>query len=94
MMTEPREIVVKRLAMRSMRRGIKEMDLILSDFASRRLSDLSDPDLATYDALLSEADLEIYSWILGQAEPPEKYADLMVEIGAGAEGLVAPLRTR
>ena len=30
-MNEPREVKIKRLKMRSMRRGIKEMDLILSD---------------------------------------------------------------
>lgn len=89
-MSETRETKIKRLAMRSMRRGIKEMDLILSDFSQRRLPDLSDADLAIYDDLLSEADLEIFSWILGQEQAPPHYATLMTEITAGAKGLVSP----
>ena len=32
---EDRDTAVRRMKMRSMRRGIKEMDLILSDFAGR-----------------------------------------------------------
>lgn len=89
-MTTDRETTIRRLAMRSMRRGIKEMDLILSDFADRRLQDLSDTELVCYERLLAEPDLEIYGWILGQAAPPDHYADLMAEISAGAKGLVAP----
>ena len=50
---EPREVKIKRLAMRSMRRGIKEMDLILSAFADKHLSRLNDEDLVLYDQLLS-----------------------------------------
>ncbi len=34
-MSETRENRLKRLQMRSMRRGIREMDLILSSFAAR-----------------------------------------------------------
>ncbi|MFT5631865.1 MAG: antitoxin CptB, partial [Gammaproteobacteria bacterium] len=32
-MVETRDVMIKRMRMRSMRRGIKEMDLILSDFS-------------------------------------------------------------
>ena len=41
-MSEPRDIRLRRLKMRSMRRGIREMDLILSDYADNRLDALDD----------------------------------------------------
>lgn len=86
----PRDVTLKRLKMRSMRRGIKEMDLILSDYADRHLDALDDADLAVYDALLSENDHDIYGWILGQAAPPARYAPLVSILRAGASGLTRP----
>ena len=89
-MTEPRDIMIKRLAMRSMRRGIKEMDLILSAYAAAHLDHLSDADLRLYDSLLSENDHDIYGWITGQANPPAAYAAMMGDITALAAGLTKP----
>lgn len=89
-MQETREIRVKRLAMRSMRRGIKEMDLILSDFAGRRLSSMTDAELDHYETFMDEADLDLYQWISGQVPAPEAYAALVTEIAEGATGLTAP----
>lgn len=89
-MSEPRDIKIKRLHMRSIRRGIKEMDLILTDFAVRHLPNLSDDDLALYDRLLAESDLEIYSWITGQEPTPDRYADMMKTVIGGAHGLTRP----
>ena len=39
-MSEPRDTRLKRLRMRSMRRGIKEMDLILTTYADRHLAEV------------------------------------------------------
>ena len=89
-MTEPRDIRIKRLAMRSMRRGIKEMDLILSDFASRELSTMSDADLDHYEIFMEEADLDLYQWISGQTEAPDQFQDLVARISVLAKGLTAP----
>ncbi|KNG94992.1 succinate dehydrogenase assembly factor 2 [Pseudaestuariivita atlantica] len=79
-MTEPRDIRLKRLAMRSMRRGIKEMDVILSGYAAARLPGMSDPALDTYDGLLSENDHDLYAWVCGTATPPAPLADLIADI--------------
>jgi len=83
-MSETPEARLKRLAMRSMRRGIKEMDLILSDFAAQRLTDMAEADLRVYDALLSENDQEVYAWILGNETTPPRYRALIGEIAAHA----------
>ncbi len=89
-MTEERATKIKRLRMRSMRRGIKEMDLILDDFATRHLADMDDAALALYDALLSENDHDLYGWVNGQFAVPSQYSDLVTKIAAGATGLTSP----
>ena len=88
---EPVDVARKRLIMRSMRRGIKEMDLILSDFARRRLDDYDAAQLALYQDLLEESDLDIYRWVSGQATAPDRFASLVDDISAGATGLTRPL---
>ena len=77
---EPRDTRERRLRMRSMRRGIKEMDLILGRFADDRLGTLDPARLTTYDAMLEENDQELYRWVTGQAPVPDQYAPLMAEI--------------
>ena len=79
-MTEPRQDRLKRLSMRSMRRGIKEMDLILMRYAQARLETLSDDELNDYDALLSENDQDLYQWVSGQTEPPAALAPMIANI--------------
>lgn len=87
---EPRDTKLRRLRMRSMRRGIKEMDLILQDFATRRLETMSEAELQLYDRLLSENDHDIYAWISGAMPAPERYAALAAEIETGARGVTRP----
>ncbi len=89
-MTEARDTKIKRLRMRSMRRGIKEMDLILTDFAGRSLAAMPDAGLDLYDRLLAENDHDIFAWVNGQVAAPETYCDLITEISAGATGLTRP----
>ncbi|MGA9253433.1 MAG: succinate dehydrogenase assembly factor 2 [Roseobacter sp.] len=79
-MKELHEHRIKRLKMRSMRRGIKEMDLILQRFAETHLDSMDDPGLTTYDAMLSENDHDLYQWVTRQEEPPETYAQLIETI--------------
>lgn len=79
-MPEPREVRIKRLRMRSMRRGIKEMDLILSAFADNELAGMDDPALDLYDALLAENDQDLYQWVTGQAAPPPRFEALISHI--------------
>lgn len=60
---ETPEIRLRRLRMRSWRRGMKEMDLILGPFADGPLSDLSEADFAAYERLMEENDQDLYRWI-------------------------------
>ena len=79
-MSESSEDRLKRLRIRSWRRGIKEMDLILGRWSDVHLVDLTDDEVATYDALLSENDHDLYQWVTGQAETPEPFRDLITRI--------------
>ena len=71
---------LKRLKMRSMRRGIKEMDLILSRYAAAHLADMDAATLDKYDALLNENDQDLYQWVTGQTAAPEPYRMLINHI--------------
>ena len=89
-MTEARETRVKRLSMRSMRRGMREMDLILQAYAAAHLDRMDEDGLAAYDRLLDESDQDLYRWISGAAPPPDRYADQISAIAAEARGVSAP----
>ncbi|MBZ8118704.1 succinate dehydrogenase assembly factor 2 [Roseovarius sp. LXJ103] len=77
---ETREVRLRRLTMRSMRRGIKEMDIILSRFAAAQLDDMSAQELDIYDAFLEENDQDLYQWVTGQIEGPGAYDGLITRI--------------
>ncbi|WP_224825474.1 succinate dehydrogenase assembly factor 2 [Cognatishimia sp. MH4019] len=79
-MSETPENRIKRLKMRSMRRGIKEMDLILSAYAGDRLDGMSEAQIVKYDALLSENDQDLYQWVTGQCAPPAEFSSLISDI--------------
>lgn len=79
-MSEPREHRLKRLFMRSMRRGIKEMDIILSRYAEQRLEGFDDAMLDRYDTLLSENDQDLYQWVSGQKPAPDSLRDMIADI--------------
>ena len=89
-MIETDEARLKRMGMRSWRRGTKEMDLILGPYANVHLALMDADRLDTYDALLDENDQDLLPWVLGQAAPPVAFAVLIAEIGIFARGRLTP----
>ena len=89
-MTEPRAIRLKRLRIRSWRRGTREMDLILGGWSDRNLANISDQDLDLFEALLDESDPEIYDWITGRAPAKARFAALIEMITKSATKLKHP----
>ena len=77
---EELEIKRKRLKMRSMRRGIKEMDLILKNFADLNLNLMSELELANFENLLLENDQDLYQWSTGQVDPKKEFVELIQDI--------------
>ena len=76
---------LKRLRLRSWRRGIREMDLLLGRFADARLATLTPAELDLYEALLEQSDRDLYAWTTGREAPPEPLAGLIARVAAHAE---------
>lgn len=63
----------KRLIHRACYRGIKEMDLILGGFAKAYALNFTDTEVEQFEALLDEKDHDIYDWISGVAQIPNRH---------------------
>lgn len=76
-MTETPEYRIKRLKMRSWRRGTKEMDMILGPYSDTEITALSSASLELYEALLNENDQDLYVWISRQMTPPAEHVEII-----------------
>lgn len=84
--------MLKRLRMRSWRRGTKEMDLILGPFADTQLSGLDASARVRFEALLNENDHDLYAWLTARigmpadaaSLGPQEYAPLLDQIARHA----------
>ncbi|NKX44707.1 succinate dehydrogenase assembly factor 2 [Roseicyclus persicicus] len=83
---ETREIRLKRLRMRAWHRGIKEMDLILGGWADAHLAGADDATLDAFEAVLAEADQDLYRWVTGQAEAPAALRPFLGRLSEGIGG--------
>ena len=81
---ETAEARLKRLAMRSWRRGTKEMDLVLGPYADAHLAGMGEAALALYDRLLAEHDQDLILWVMGQRSAPAEFSDLVARIAGFA----------
>ena len=88
-MHETAEARLKRMKMRSWRRGTKEMDLVLGPWADVHLAGLSLSELEEYELLLAENDQDLMAWILGSSTPPAVFAALLMRITGYARDRLA-----
>ncbi len=86
---ETQEARIKRMAMRSWRRGTKEMDLILGPYSDAHLAQMDAAALDLYDALLEENDQDLMAMILGQQATPAQFSALLAQIGQFARQRLA-----
>lgn len=96
-MIELAETRLRRLKLRSWRRGMKEMDLILGHFADGPLASLDGPDLDAYEAVLAENDQDLYLWVTarvngGTNRGPADIAAILDRIARHAEERLKPVR--
>jgi antitoxin CptB len=63
----------KMLRLRSWRRGMKEMDLIMGTFADRHIAELSGRELEDFAMLSDQPDQKLYSWISGAEAVPAEF---------------------
>ena len=74
------EVVRKRLSIRSWRRGTKELDLILGQFADTNLTEFKISELNLYEQFLSNDDYLIYNWLFGKEDSPKIFKSLIKRI--------------
>jgi antitoxin CptB len=80
--SEALEVTLRRARLRSWRRGTREMDLVLGRFADATLDRLDARALSDYEALLAEADHDIFRWIGGQGSIPVQHRPIVRRIRA------------
>ncbi|MCW1919653.1 succinate dehydrogenase assembly factor 2 [Rhodobacter sp. KR11] len=76
---------LKRMKMRSWRRGTKEMDLVLGPYADAHLEGMSAQELDGFEAILAEQDQDLMAWILGHKVAPDVHLALLARLLAFAE---------
>lgn len=63
----------RRILFRAWHRGIREMDLVLGQFAEAELSGLSEVELDELEIIMAEEDNDLIKWIIGEKPVPERY---------------------
>lgn len=79
---EPHDIRLRRLRMRSWRRGMREMDLLLGPYSEAELAALPAGVLDEYERMLSENDQDLYLWLTKGAGAPEAHVPVLRRIAA------------
>ncbi|WP_084396485.1 succinate dehydrogenase assembly factor 2 [Henriciella aquimarina] len=64
----------RKLKFRAWRRGFKEMDLIMGQFADQHIAEMSEAELQEFEQLLAIPDWEVFAWLTGNQAVPENYA--------------------
>ncbi|MCO6178307.1 succinate dehydrogenase assembly factor 2 [Ciceribacter sp. RN22] len=62
----------RRILFRCWHRGIREMDLVLGQFAEQAIADLSDEELDELERIMAEEDNDLVKWITGAEATPER----------------------
>ena len=68
-----RETRLKRLHFRAHHRGTKEADLLIGGFFDAHGARWSEAEMALFEELLEEQDVDIMAWAMGTQVAPERY---------------------
>lgn len=60
------------------RRGMLELDLILSRFVTQHLTQLNEAERQAYAHLLTQADPDLFNWLMGYEIPVDPLCKQMV----------------
>ncbi|MDB5692088.1 MAG: succinate dehydrogenase assembly factor 2 [Alphaproteobacteria bacterium] len=73
-----RDARLKRLRFRAWHRGTKEADLLIGGFFDAEGAGWGDEEIAWFEALIEEQDVDIMAWAIGTAAPPQAYRGAMM----------------
>lgn len=63
----------RKILFRAWHRGLREMDLVLGQFADAHLAELSDAELDSFEAILEVGDRDLYQWVMGETPVPSAH---------------------
>src|SRR5579871_6137959 len=63
----------RRILFRAWRRGLREMDLVMGQFADANLAAMSGAELDEFETLLDLPDPQIFAWITGGEPTPAEF---------------------
>lgn len=73
----------RRILFRAWRRGLREMDLVMGQFADMNLAEMSETEVDEFEALLEIPDPQVLDWITGsESIPPERDTPLFARLCA------------
>ena len=63
----------RKILFRAWRRGMREMDLVMGQFADANLPAMSDAELDEFERLLEVPDPQVLAWITGEEATPAEF---------------------
>ncbi|MCA0423970.1 MAG: succinate dehydrogenase assembly factor 2, partial [Proteobacteria bacterium] len=73
MMTDPNLLSprLKRIIYRANHRGMRELDMLIGQFADRRAASFNEAEADIFEALMAVEEPDLMAWITGQQPTPE-----------------------
>jgi antitoxin CptB len=71
---------LRRMRFRAWHRGTREADYMIGGFFDRYSAEWGDADMAWFEALLEEDDVDVMAWALGTLDVPEEYRGAQMEM--------------
>ena len=63
----------RKMLFRAWHRGMREMDILMGQFANAKLPEMADADLDAFEELMEAPDPEIFKWLTDALPVPAEY---------------------
>ena len=62
------------------RRGLQELDLVLTPFVEVRFSELNQEDKVSFLELLENNDMDLMDWIINEKPTPREFNNIVIQV--------------
>ena len=62
------------------RRGLQELDLVLTPFVEERFSKLNQEDKVSFLELLENNDMDLMDWIINEKPTPREFNNIVIQV--------------
>ena len=71
---------LKRIQFRAWHRGTREADYMIGSFFDRYAREWGEAEIAWFEALIEEDDVDVMAWALGTLDVPDEYRGAQMEL--------------